>query len=583
MNNGLKKIIRGNSCNSWIIIFFIFTSFPLITAQNPTFDSLANEINRLSLYKKTKAIDMLDSLYKIANNSPDSFMFISRCLYEESLLKQRHRIIDTLLIAKIKKHIDEDSLKLQERAVLQSALVLCLMTKGEYSNAFSIQLQAFETHKQFNNNLLKSSSLNVLGIICASIGLLSLSDYYYSEALTYTNPESREYYYTKINIISLISKSNLQVALDSMFLLIEQVEKTNREEILLKLYLNAGLICLETNPEQALSFFERVQSLDFDNSSDISILYAGLGAYYSFKNNYIESLNYFKNAQNFMEKNNDYSNLTILYNDISSIFETENLYDSALIYSRKSHEIAQNLRSNTLAIETHQKLITTLLETSQKDLVIAKQKNELKTRQFIIVLIISISAILVVLLFLRLTNQQKRNKIIENDALKSKIEHDEKVLQLEQKQRKLEKEKQQDMINSKTRELTSYSILVSNKNRIMKRIMTLVTDKGNPADTLSKIENIVKNNLTIDDDWSNFKLHFDKVHPQFFENLKSKSGELTDENMKLCAYIKMKMSTKQIAQLLHVIPETVTVNKCRIKKKLKLSDKDDFDDFIGTM
>jgi DNA-binding CsgD family transcriptional regulator len=75
-------------------------------------------------------------------------------------------------------------------------------------------------------------------------------------------------------------------------------------------------------------------------------------------------------------------------------------------------------------------------------------------------------------------------------------------------------------------------------------------------------------------------MHFDKVHPNFFKKLKQLSADLTDENLKVCAYIKMGMVTKQIAQLLYITPKSVQINKYRLKKKLNLPEEEDLVKFI---
>jgi hypothetical protein len=70
------------------LIFLLLFFLPLLPlyAQNKKFDALANELNRISLYKKTKSLELLDRLYQMAYNSSDSSSLIDRCLYEESLL-----------------------------------------------------------------------------------------------------------------------------------------------------------------------------------------------------------------------------------------------------------------------------------------------------------------------------------------------------------------------------------------------------------------------------------------------------------------------------------------------------------------
>jgi DNA-binding NarL/FixJ family response regulator len=96
----------------------------------------------------------------------------------------------------------------------------------------------------------------------------------------------------------------------------------------------------------------------------------------------------------------------------------------------------------------------------------------------------------------------------------------------------------------------------------------------------AQINEIIQNNINIDEEWKNFKLHFDKVHPHFFEKLKQLCSDLTEENLKICAYIKMGMTPKQIAQLLHVVTGSVNKTLYRLKKKLHLSEEESLKSYI---
>jgi len=194
---------------------------------------------------------------------------------------------------------------------------------------------------------------------------------------------------------------------------------------------------------------------------------------------------------------------------------------------------------------------------------------------------------LVVLFLLLLTYRQKLRKASENSELATKLKHEKRVQQYEKNQRKLEKGKQEALIDAKEREITSYSILVSHKNKMLVQIRELLAqifeNKENPVKIATKIDKIIQNNLSIDEEWENFKMHFEKVHPQFFEKLKQQSDELTEENLKMCAYIKMRMTTKQIARLLQVVPGSIFTNRYRLKKKLHLAESEDLDVFIENL
>jgi cell division protein FtsI/penicillin-binding protein 2 len=205
----------------------------------------------------------------------------------------------------------------------------------------------------------------------------------------------------------------------------------------------------------------------------------------------------------------------------------------------------------------------------------------LKNRQFVIIIIAASFTILALLLFLLFTHQQKLRKASENRELSTKLEHEKKVQQYEKRQRKLEKEKQKAEIDAKTREITSYSMLVANKNKMLAQIKELTAQIFDNKENAQKIENIIQHNLNMDEEWENFKMHFEKVHPHFFEKLHQHCEHLTQENLKMCAYIKMRMTSKQIAQLLHVVPASIITSRFRLKKKLKLAEEKDLDGFIG--
>ena len=554
-------------------------------SQNNKFDIVADEIYRLSNFKQTKSMELLDSLYLMANNDKENTLLIAQCLYQESLLKWRQETVDTFLTVRIRQQLDKNQLSIQELALLEFTLSISLMTEGKYVEAFPIQLQALEKFQQLHDNLFIARTLNFLGNICSYILLVSLSEYYYSEAVTYISPDCYDYYIIKFNYLTVKHNiSQLDSDLDSLYYLLETVEDQKHEELLPAFYLNIGSKLLPTSSEKAIFYFSKIEDLEFDNPKLLAILYANMGTYYIGNEDYYHAFYYFKDAQKIMEKNNNINYLSTLYYYISLIYEYQNQMDSSLLYSRKQNDLIQQLHSNTVAIETYQKYISAYLETSKNELIIAEQTIKLKHRQFVIIIIISGSIVLLILLLVLYLNQEKLRKESKNRELITKLELEEKVLQFEKTQRQLELDKQKEVLDSKIREITSYSLLVSSKNTLLKQIRDLniqmLNNKENAGISAKKINEIIKSNLNADEEWDNFKLHFEKVHPLFFEKLKQLCNNLTEENLKMCAYIKMGISTKQTSQLLHVAPRSIIINRYRLKKRLKLSDDKNLEDFI---
>jgi DNA-binding CsgD family transcriptional regulator len=68
-----------------------------------------------------------------------------------------------------------------------------------------------------------------------------------------------------------------------------------------------------------------------------------------------------------------------------------------------------------------------------------------------------------------------------------------------------------------------------------------------------------------------FESYFEEVHADFFERLKDKFPHLSPKDLRLCAYIRMNMSTKEIATLLNISDRGVEISRYRLRKKLELS------------
>ncbi len=95
---------------------------------------------------------------------------------------------------------------------------------------------------------------------------------------------------------------------------------------------------------------------------------------------------------------------------------------------------------------------------------------------------------------------------------------------------------------------------------------------------------VIDQNLTQDEDFDNFRLHFENIHPDFFTKLLEESNhQLSQLDLKHCAYIKMNFDTRAMANLLNVEPKSIRMARYRIKQKLTLDKTTDLIDFINTI
>ena len=90
--------------------------------------------------------------------------------------------------------------------------------------------------------------------------------------------------------------------------------------------------------------------------------------------------------------------------------------------------------------------------------------------------------------------------------------------------------------------------------------------------------------MLLNADFEDIKIQIQALHPDFFNQLNEKATQkLTSLDLKYCSYIYLKMTTKQIAQALHVEPQSVRMFKYRLKQKFGLGKDVDLEIFLGNL
>ncbi|WP_417885827.1 histidine kinase [Zunongwangia sp.] len=137
---------------------------------------------------------------------------------------------------------------------------------------------------------------------------------------------------------------------------------------------------------------------------------------------------------------------------------------------------------------------------------------------------------------------------------------------------RLEKERLLDEIKLKRKELANSTMVAAKKNEILMEIQgELNKEKGKfneyrLKNITRKINAAVKNK----DEWQVFETNFNELHEDFFKNILATYPKLTNKDLKLCAYLKMNLSSKEIAPLMGISIRGVEVHRYRLRKKIDL-------------
>lgn len=150
----------------------------------------------------------------------------------------------------------------------------------------------------------------------------------------------------------------------------------------------------------------------------------------------------------------------------------------------------------------------------------------------------------------------------------------------------LRNEKLEVEINFKNSELASSAMHLVKKGELLTKIKTelahvmKVTDNPQAISELKKMIKSLGEDDNMDKEWENFTKHFDKVHSDFIVSLKETHPSITNNEIKLCAYLRMNLSTKEIAQLMNISVRGVEISRYRLRKKLGIGTETNLFDYL---
>ncbi len=152
---------------------------------------------------------------------------------------------------------------------------------------------------------------------------------------------------------------------------------------------------------------------------------------------------------------------------------------------------------------------------------------------------------------------------------------------LENKQQRMQfkTERLEQDIESKNRELAISTLSLIKKNEFLNTLKNELK-KGPEQPNVNAITRIIDNNLNNTDDWKLFKEAFNNADKDFLNKVKDKHPMLTPNDLKLCAYLRLNLSSKEIAPLLNISPRSVEVKRYRLRKKMNLPHEESLTNYI---
>jgi DNA-binding CsgD family transcriptional regulator len=150
---------------------------------------------------------------------------------------------------------------------------------------------------------------------------------------------------------------------------------------------------------------------------------------------------------------------------------------------------------------------------------------------------------------------------------------------------KLKNEKLETELEYKNSELASTSMHLMQKGDLLENVKEeLIRIKKSPpynsANDVKRLIHVLKEQAKLDKEWEQFAIHFDYVHSGFLKILKEKYPNVSAHDLKLCAYLRMNLSSKEIAQLENISVRGVEISRYRLRKKLNIPTETHLFDFL---
>lgn len=434
------------------------------------------------------------------------------------------------------------------------------LRNGDYHNAFSYSVKALEGGRSLGDSTTVREAYLAMEQV----------DFFYNhnqqQALEYNNRVAQSYdnrEQAHQTVRALNNRFNYELTYDEVNNILVRCEKICNEygfnDLLLNVYLNVAMQeFVFNNLDKTVLYLEKSKSL-ISNFKEEGYYYSALGFYYLNIGKTAQAIDALKRSIELLNKGD---------------FDTKNVHSYFLlqdIYYNQGHfrEAYEALMAfaetytrqhNSQNIVELSKLISDLeIERTEQEHLRREeeyQRQQEHNRLITILYILSIIVILIVtFLILSRYRLERRNRELQRAKTKQELNHKNEIIKIQ----KLQQYQEQNNIDKLTEELASIAQLGNNREM---------------QNQLRHIIHRLQNNTKSGNGWAEVEMTLAGGNNVFYENLLRDYPNLTKNERKLCLFIHMKMSTKEISDITHQSLGSINVARSRLRQKFGLTGDD---------
>ncbi|WP_346239071.1 hypothetical protein ABDK00_010065 [Niabella insulamsoli] len=275
-----------------------------------------------------------------------------------------------------------------------------------------------------------------------------------------------------------------------------------------------------------------------------------------------------------------------VYKHLADIAVKKNELNAALNYQQIAEKLLKKTFDQQQIFNTQRLEIQYETEKKNQQLSLLSQRADFRKKQNYLYGGIALALLTGLVFMFRSYHFKLRFAIEREKMLEQEKEESENRANM---QLKLEKEEQarlkaeQELLELKRKQLEkealANSLIIEHKTDMLQQIQSQLKD-GNAGN----IKKLLKEEMLLHADFEDIKSQIQQLHPGFFNQLSEKSlQKLTPLDVKYCAYLHLQMTTKQIAQALHIAPQSVRMFKYRLKQKFGLDRDTNLEEFLQTL
>ncbi|RPH31669.1 MAG: tetratricopeptide repeat protein [Bacteroidales bacterium] len=528
-------------------------------------DSLISWNNEDYSQKPNEAFEIIEHCKSLAIETADPEIIGNVLNKEASFLKQLNHYAKAIQAYKQAAKLFTKSEQEEKLANTYFNLADIYKTIGEYSKSLDHCSKGLELYQRIKNKGGIKRCYRVMGSVYKYLKDYEKSLQYYKMSLALSREEGNDDdIATALNNLGTAysSMGNDSAALKLYYQCFEIYSKTNSISGLATSYNNIGSILMNKGQyKQAIENFRF--ALKYRKQTNYkpreAIILDNIGDYFYETNQLDSSIYYYKQSLEISIKYGLKDKMSSFYSHLSKAYLKNKMPYDAYRELEKHNQVRDTVFDAQKSIEIAK--IETNFDTYKEQLQSKSDRQQQKLILIIYTLSISIFAVGFIYIFKRhrqsITKQRNDNQTLTEE--KSRIEED---------------------LSDKNKELITYSLQIAQQQEIDKALAERIQIEidSSIGETKKKLQAILHNintNAQRINIWEDFELRFNQVNQNFYQNLLQEFPSLSQNERRLCAFLKLNLSTKEITIITGQSPQSINVARCRLRKKLGLANSNE--------